>query len=348
MTTPPPPSTLPELHALLDAGQAHAPEYDHGLSNHLPMLLQALHALGASPGRLEAYARRYAERLEPASPPAAALARWTDALGHRGAYPALRATFAGMIERQGARATLADALPLLMPGVAAGAFHALLRTAHAVQAGHDGELASGLAYWAAAYQTLGTSDVPASLPRSLPDWVAAVLALPPPGDPGVEVPRIVTRMVAWSHAPGFAAVAASLDAATPLDDLARFAADAYAATRNFTVLHVVTSCQAMRMMAPWQPDPEAARRHYTIAVAAGLRAARLVPAMLAATRPDLPAPLPWPKVIAAAMASDDDHLAKLVHACRALDAALGAAPGGEVFRAAASQAVRADSRATAA
>ena len=40
---------LATLHALLDDGAAFSAEYGGGLANHLPMLLHALHSLGAAP-----------------------------------------------------------------------------------------------------------------------------------------------------------------------------------------------------------------------------------------------------------------------------------------------------------
>ena len=49
----------------LDDGLRHAPEYRGGLSNHLPMALVALDALGADAERLCRFASDYARRLEP-------------------------------------------------------------------------------------------------------------------------------------------------------------------------------------------------------------------------------------------------------------------------------------------
>ena len=48
-----------------------------------------------------------------------------------------------------------------LPGVAAAAFHGLIRTAHAVQSGHAGEVAAALAYWAWRWQPLAPARVPA-------------------------------------------------------------------------------------------------------------------------------------------------------------------------------------------
>ena len=51
------------LNELLDIGLRYAPEYQGALSNHLPMALGALHALGADGDRLHDFFDRYAPRL---------------------------------------------------------------------------------------------------------------------------------------------------------------------------------------------------------------------------------------------------------------------------------------------
>ena len=60
------------LNRLLDAGLDRAPEYGPGFSTHLPMALQALHALGASAQRLEDFAQQHVAELQARSSPAPA------------------------------------------------------------------------------------------------------------------------------------------------------------------------------------------------------------------------------------------------------------------------------------
>ena len=133
------------LHDLLDDSQTHAPEFNGGLTTHLPMALHALHGLGASDARLRAFAARHADHPRDAPPE----------------FLALRAHHLAALERDGEDAVLRNVLPALLPGVAAGAFHGLIRTAHAVEAGHRGELASGLAYWAWRWQPMEPADTSA-------------------------------------------------------------------------------------------------------------------------------------------------------------------------------------------
>lgn len=300
------PATRAQLHQLLDAGQALSPTYRGSLSNHLPMAQQALLELGASAARLQAFTEAHEARLEPR---AAARPARIDAgrdLGRPDSDAAWRAHFAARIAAQGAAATLRETLPMLLPGVGAIAFHGLIRTGHAVLAGHEAELAAGLAHWAAHFLPLPTSD--GAPPLDLPDWLQALARLPRPACPAGTL--ISGRMQAWGAVPGFAAVAGRLrHGPDTLRDLALLAARTYAATGNFTVLHLLTASHAMTVLEPWWPASEMARG-FSAAAAAGLLASGAAPALVL----DREASRPWPTLIPAACDQGDEHLIKLTHA----------------------------------
>lgn len=69
--------------------------------------------------------------------------------GHTAAYPVLRAGFEDALSQGAPQAVLRRVLPEMLRGLHAFAFHGLIRTAHAWESGHRGELASALATWAA-------------------------------------------------------------------------------------------------------------------------------------------------------------------------------------------------------
>lgn len=303
-------SSLDTLHALLDGGLAHGPEYGGGLSIHLPMALHALHALGAGPARLQAFGAAYERRLngcEGAGPaPQPLPAGWLDARGDFGAFEALRRQFESMLRENGMDTTLRALLPALWPGVAGAAFHGLIRTAHAVQAAHVRELAAALAYWAARWQPVPGAP-PSSAPLPAADWAArleaAALELRLPG-------RLISlRIAAAVNTPAYAALAGAttLDGLQPLSD---WAADLYARSANFTVLHLVTAARAARVLWPWTTARSEALQALLRAAAAALLASHLQRAP-AASDEILPA---WPELVAGAIASDDEHVIKLVHA----------------------------------
>jgi hypothetical protein len=87
------------------------------------------------------------------------------------------------------------------------------------------------------------------------------------------------------------------------------AARTYAATGNFTVLHLLTASHAMSVLQPWWPTPDLPRG-FSVAAAAGLLASGAEPALAL----DHPPCRPWPALISAACAQDDAHVIKLTHA----------------------------------
>jgi hypothetical protein len=301
------------LHALLDRYQTLAPEYTGGLSNHLPMLLHALHSLGANDNRLRDYAVGYVKRYDgvPAVMPGQALWQWQQHRGNFSRHADFQVTFAASIKRQGAASTLQQVLPDLWPGVAAAAFHGLIRTAHAWQAGHDGELAAGLAYWAARWQPV---EAPSPRGDLMPfaAWSAALASHV--GAPRPAGNLISDRIQAVSLTAAFQDLASQL-LLTPnsLAQLAAFARDQYTRSGNFTLLHMLTGCRATRVLLAAAPGSATAAWHglvpaFTAAfLASGVRHSTAVePTWMQAS---------WADVTARALASDDDHVAKLVHAC---------------------------------
>ena len=305
-TAVPAPASIAQLHHLLSAGQALSATYRGQLSNHLPMAQQALLELGASAERLQAWSEALETMLEPRRSARPARIVIERDLGRADSDAAWRAHFAARIAELGSVAALREALALLLPGAGAMAFHGLIRTGHAVLAGHEGELAAGLAHWASHFMPLSTTDD--GPPLALPDWLQALARLPRPAYPTGSL--ITGRMQAWGDAPGFAAVAGRLrQGPQTLRDLALLAARTYAATGNFTVLHLLTASHAMTVLQPWWPSTELPRG-FGVAAAAGLLASGAAPALML----DRPPSRPWPTLISAACAQDDAHIIKLTHA----------------------------------
>jgi Questin oxidase-like len=330
MSAPPLP---PALRNELSAASRWDAEYGPSLSNHLPMALTALARLGASDARRAEFAARYAKRLHAAPPrePWPAGEAWRALLGQPRAWPAYRSLWREWIDHEGAADVLAQALPGLMAGVGAAAFHGPIRVACALAANHADELIDALAYWSCRWFACGAADGAGSNA----DTLAVINAL----DLSAELapaPLIAQQMAQAAAHPRFAAALARwrVDVHTTLPRLAMLAAERYAARAEFTALHLVTSAHAMTVLLPWlEPDDRApALRHYAAAAAA---AWATLPRTPSATPPfDL---LSWPEIVARAIASDDDHAIKLVDSCRELEAALG----GALWARAASRAVAA-------
>ncbi len=313
------------LRRLLDAQAAYDVEDTRGFSVHRPMVLHALARLGADAARLEACARQAEVHLRPAPVQQAWPLgdAWFSCLGQRGAWPLHRDLFTQWLDSEAAGDVLQQVLPRLMQGVAGAAFHGVIRTAHAVAAAHRAELADALAYWATCWAPLG-QEWPAVAPTTRdPEAVLRRLTVVQ-----TEAPMLAQRIRTAAAAPGFDELAATLELdARSVPALARLAARAYAATGDFGVLHLVTGALAVQELLPFiDPDDHdalaSARAAYWRAFMATVSAAGLVP------RP-APAAPPWSVLRAQGIASDDDHVIKLVDACVQWQAREPGGPWGE-------------------
>jgi Tfp pilus assembly protein PilV len=309
----------PVLHRLLDEAGRFPPEYADQLSNHLPMALTALAGLDADEAQMRRFFASYARHF--GSPPAGddqtlPLADWPAHRGQFDAFARLRAGFAVGITRNGRDAVLRAALPLLIPGIGAAAFHGAIRTAHAIDSQHDGELAAGLAYWAARWMPLAPPAAGEPAFDRVADWLDAIDAKLLTADAGwrSNAPLISLRMQEAVRTQAYQGLAARLHSTRDsLADLAAAAAERYAGTGNFTVLHMATAANAAITLAPWLPEADdKALVPLWHAVAAASLASRLA----TTPQPERGAALAldWPQVRALALARDDDHVIKLVHA----------------------------------
>jgi hypothetical protein len=326
--TPAPAGTA--LHRVLDERAALAPEYRAELTNHLPMALHALAELGADEPRLREFARRYVRRFEPApAMPAGPAIRgdWIPLRGRYDAFERLRLRFAKDLANDGADAVLRRALPSLVDGIAAQAFHGPIRVAHAVESGHERELAAALAYWAARWQPMPSAPGPVDDAARLDDvaeWLDALDAAWRLDDrePEVRLPLISARMAEAAGTTAYRRLGGALrtrgrDPIDLLGALALAGAARYARSRDLTVLHVVTASRAARVLAPWLPEDAAVLAPLWHAVAAASLASGLaVPGK--APREPVRA-LAWPQIVERAIAQDDDHVVKLVHALWTID-----------------------------
>lgn len=251
-----------DIESALDIFAATGPEFGGGLSNHGPMAAEALVTLGRGDA-IEEWSAWYARKL--ADPPESrnAITRdaWREALGGVQRVGDWSRYFRRELDERSWREALAEWLPRLAPGVMAGATHGILRTAHAVRSvqrqetpARLAELADGLAYWAARYQTLPSA---AGAPGTLD--VADALQVVPRIDAPSRGGLIFERVKAVAETDFASAVqAVSLDA-TPdafVSDLTRtfvrwYLANAHTAAIAF--VHTVTAPSALRTLAPYVP-----------------------------------------------------------------------------------------------
>lgn len=298
------------LHSLLTDSRTFSSRYGDGMANHLAMALVALDRLGASESRLSEYAAFYQRRLQLKDPHAPPLPErdWRGALGR----PAFEATlvehFAGELREKGKEALLSEVVSALTPGIASGAFHGVIRTAYAVDSGDDADLADALASWVIAYEDPGAGGSP-HFHRAVDAFEA--LHLDQRFAQEYIARSIAARIRKVVAVPAFEDYRSSI--VTPhLGDLSRVATAIYAASDNFTALHLVTGCHAARILAPFLA-PSAMDSLGTAMLAAYASFGR--PAF------DLAVPIPddlpdWETLADQTIMSDDEHDLKFVYSCR--------------------------------
>ncbi|MDH5671158.1 MAG: questin oxidase family protein [Myxococcales bacterium] len=310
---------LSRLHGL-------APEYGpYGFSNHGPMVVEALFALGLHEA-IEPWAENYAPRLPPAPPPTAALGHdWAQALGAGERWADWVALFERELEDASHGEVLRRWLPRLAPGVAAAAFHGLLRVAHATRAldGHTSELrraelARALAYWAASYLPLGGEVRPAA-PRAPSEALGEVARVALPSRGGSITGRLqeVSELIDATSALSLAAPGEDLGAF--VSDLVAIMAAVFAANLQhgtdhpIAFVHGVTGPGALRLVLPHldRPDAEALLRHAFHACAALNAAYGEVDGVMVEPQPAVD----LTEAVELAVRCGDEHAIKWIEAC---------------------------------
>ncbi|MFF8813334.1 questin oxidase family protein [Streptomyces pactum] len=218
------------LDEALERLHARGPERLGRLTNHAPMAVEALAAHGHA-GTVHLWLDRYAPKLEdfPGTTAPVTDDDWRAALGDPRRAGDWIGYFTRAVAERPWREVLTQWWPRLLPGIAGGSTHPVIRVGHAVRTLLDGEetaprrteLAHGLGYWAARHRPLPGALAPTgrlapeealwALPAiparrggmpdrlaqldDLPAWSAGTGALRPPAGPE-EARRSLTALVA--------------------------------------------------------------------------------------------------------------------------------------------------------
>jgi hypothetical protein len=315
----------PALDSIAEAG----PDLRNGLTNHAPMAVEALCALGRG-SAVEPWLEHYREGFLPWPARSGRVERegWRAALGNPERASDWRAFLRDELETAPWREVLERWTARLSPGICAAATHGVIRVGHAARAlaqtespARRRELADALASWASTYQTLPT------------DLSAAPEALAP-GQAILQVPRvppeqrrftgtITGSLEALDEFPPFAGVIALADlggdpAARSSDLTETFArvllGNARDTLSTIVFVHGVTSVAAVRSLLPCLDAATAlAALRYAWQASCALYAAfgqRPGPARAAEPPRESAAEL-----VEMAVASRDEHAIKLTEAC---------------------------------
>jgi hypothetical protein len=314
--------------------ELYHPIWGDGFANHLSMELCALAALGATSQRLDEFSNSYSQNLIafPRDGISVSKDTWRAQLGNADALRGFARYFAGELRSRGRDDVLREVLGVFAPSISSELFHCLIRTAYGVQFDDDDEVAHGLAYWSIKEQPLGALSESQGTEYDFASLLARVRATPALAGARFTGSSNPGRMQQASRLEGFATITDSLavDDKT-LDRIARATLELFAATRNFTALHAVTSTHALRILLPYFPERALATRYHAQAlIAAYVRMGAPTFEVRSSN-----AAAPWDATIAKAIASADDHDAKFVYACRDEQSARG----GELYRIAAARRV---------
>jgi hypothetical protein len=149
------------LDEALDRLHRTGPEFEGWLSNHGPMAVEVLASHGAEV-TIHPWVDRYVRRLEDVPRGGVPVDEdWRSALGDPSRLGDWILSFHRELLEAGWDDVLVRWWPRLLPGIAAGATHGVIRTGHAVRALREEvtaprveELAHALAYWAARWQVV--------------------------------------------------------------------------------------------------------------------------------------------------------------------------------------------------
>ncbi|MDG4791190.1 questin oxidase family protein [Micromonospora sp. WMMD1102] len=302
------------------------PEWgEHELSNHGPMAVEVLVRRGRG-AEVHRWIDRYARRLDdlPSAGDPIGDDNWTDALGDGRRVADWASYFARLLAERPWREVLGTWWPRLLPGIAAGTAHGVIRVGHVVRtllAGPENsvavtELAHGLAFWAARSTALPPADEPVGRlePGSALDLVPRI-----PEQQGGVAARLgqVARLDGWPRSVG-----ALRPATDPEDARARLTDLVTAATLRYLrhghghpvlLVHTATAPNAVLQALPALPT-----RLWAPSLSAVWTATAAVFAGYAPTEPAPDSALPtvpaWPDALAEvldrAVSHGDEHVIK--------------------------------------
>jgi hypothetical protein len=261
---------MPEtIDQALDILHRTGPEFGGGLSNHGPMVVEALVVLGRPEAALD-WVDGYRTRLQdrPGSQRSIIGAEWQKALGDFQRAGGWITFFDDELADTPWQEVVKTWAPRLAPGLMAGATHGLIRTAHAVRSLAGGEtpqriheLAQGLAYWAARFQTLPGSPSGQDAGHRPGEAIEHVQRV---HGPDFRARGLIFEQVkGLDKEPSFAGV---IDLVSIKGDLLAFVsalteafAGIYLANQAHLIafVHAVTAPSALRILAPYLRDADA-------------------------------------------------------------------------------------------
>jgi len=309
------------LDSLLQKNREYERTLKPGNNNHVPMVLIAMYRMEATRADMVRYFERFdltPKSTSRPSPSRITVDEWQTQLGQRTFQDYLE-FFEDWMDESSMDVVLRATLPTLMKGVSTEAYHALLRLAYALDYHSEEEVAFSLAYWAANFYPSPDYDYRDTAVDA--DVFLAQIAQATPVMSVTQLRSIDARIRQIYECKEIAAVwkPIRLGDSEPLQPLALAILDEFTVTHHFTLLHALTSCQAMRSVLPYMKHPiEHLSRYWHSVCAAYLTVMHAG----FATRFDTGAVkiLEWSDIFRKAIASQQpissfEHTIKLTYSC---------------------------------
>ncbi|MFK4106280.1 questin oxidase family protein [Streptomyces sp. NPDC019531] len=302
------------LEEALERVHASGPERGGWLSNHAPMVVEALAAHGQA-GSVHRWLDLYRDKLEDFPDRTAPVTddNWPSALGDPRRIADWTDHFSRALAERPWKDVLAEWWPRLLPGLYGGATHTVIRTGHAVRAvaaeenaPRLTELAHALGYWAARHQPVtGLVALPGAATAA--EALDAVPAIEP-GHVGFR-----DRLGAVSRLPLWADEVTDPDLAKErLTDLVRATTHRYATHGHgepTMLVHAATAPNAVLRALGSLPRDQWAPSLHAVWTASAAVTAMYAPVEPAAYTPS--ARLAPEEVVERALAHGDEHVIKL-------------------------------------
>ncbi len=264
------------LDALLDTYRKHTLSGlragGSGGGNHIPMVLIALYRMGGSAEQMRRYVRLFNLQPEAAKPIDASwkdkitLENWQRHLG-RGDFHGFIDFFERWVQATSLETVLKESVPFLIRRSNAGAYHPLLRLGYAIDYGDREEIVHSLAGWAGGSPS---PDFDIQAPPVAPDALLSEITqkmsdfrLGPSGGIEDSAKQVYAQKAFYESLKPV-----RVPDTNPMERISEIIMEAFTQTKDFTLLHAVTSCQAVRLMVPYLRFPQESLSWYWHSVCA--------------------------------------------------------------------------------
>ncbi len=227
------------------------------------MTLVALYRMGGTPEQMYRYVGHF--RLRPDAKPVDVSGKerlttedWRAHLGRAG-FAQFVELFESWVERASLDTVLREVVPVLATGLGGAFNHSLLRLGYAIDYDSRVEAIHSLADWAAGFQPSPEYDAcrPAAEPDALLSEIVrstAELRVEPRG--GTSGPIAFRLGQVYSSRDFLGSLRpVRIPDSDPLGKISELLMEEFTTTHDFTLLHSVTTCQAMRLVLPYVGDP---------------------------------------------------------------------------------------------